>query len=118
MVLVQPCRSVSASDHMQQFVKERERNQLLCSSEPLPEVNAETPQSTLKAIPNCKASSTPRPKATKGTPKAAKNIQREDPDFVAKGKKRSVGRRGQKKAVPEKQALATLITPIKCEHTT
>ncbi|CAL8354123.1 unnamed protein product [Boreogadus saida] len=109
-------KSVSASDHMQQFVKERERNQLLCNSEPLPEANAGTPSSAPKALPTCKASSTPRPKTTKGTPKAkAKDIQRGDPDFVAKGKKRSVGGRVKKAPVPEQQALAALITPIKRE---
>ena len=104
---------------MQQFVKERERNQLLCNSEPLPEENAGTPSSAPKALPTCKASSTPRPKTTKGTPKAkAKDTQRGDPDFVAKGKKRSVGGRGKKTLVPEQQALAALITPIKREQRT
>lgn len=46
-------RCVQVSDKLHQFVKEHERNKLLCSSGSLPDSNSATPQSTLTNMDVC-----------------------------------------------------------------
>ncbi|KAJ3614800.1 hypothetical protein NHX12_018370 [Muraenolepis orangiensis] len=96
--------SVEASDHMKQFVKEQERSKLLCSSEPMDQEEISgTPPATPKAFP------TPRPRTTKGTPKAAKDAQSDDPDYEMKTTKCSTVKTAEVPSRKQTQALAFLI---------